>query len=89
MYNIPEFPVEGNIFIGDPLNYVNSGKLGFSGSKLALVFGLAVLLAAALIPRLVKPDQYVATDEVPWLVRSGNFYYALAQKQFEETSYGH
>ncbi len=45
-----------------------------------LVIGLA-----SLIPRIAGLDQYVITDEVPWLVRSANFYYALGQKDFSET----
>jgi hypothetical protein len=45
---------------------------------------LLVALAIAL-PRLFALDRFVATDEVAWLVRSGNFYYALGQRDFAAT----
>jgi 4-amino-4-deoxy-L-arabinose transferase-like glycosyltransferase len=52
-------------------------------SGISLVFLLLAL--AFLLPRMFGLDQFVTTDEVPWLVRSANFYYALGQRDFEET----
>ena len=33
-------------------------------------------------------DRFVTTDETPWLMRSGNFYYALGQRDFIKTDQG-
>lgn len=43
------------------------------------------LFIAILLPRAIDLDQYVTTDEVLWLHRSANFYYALGQREFEYT----
>jgi hypothetical protein len=43
------------------------------------------LFIAILLPRAIDLDQYVTTDEVLWLHRSANFYYALGQREFEHT----
>ena len=45
-----------------------------------LVVGLALWL-----PRSRDLERYVTTDEVIWLMRSGNFYYALGQRDFAAT----
>jgi hypothetical protein len=43
--------------------------------------GLLFLIALALwLPRGFGLDRFVATDEVAWLWRSANFYYALGQR---------
>ncbi|MEK6222314.1 MAG: phospholipid carrier-dependent glycosyltransferase, partial [Chloroflexota bacterium] len=47
--------------------------------------GIVLFLIATLYPRLATIEQYVTTDEVLWLYRSANFYYALGQREFEET----
>lgn len=49
---------------------------------MALLFLVALAMG---LPRLFALDQFVATDEVAWLVRSGNFYYALGQRDFAAT----
>ena len=46
---------------------------------------LLVLLIAIILPRTLDLDQYVTTDETLWLQRSANFYYALGQREFEQT----
>jgi hypothetical protein len=48
---------------------------------------LAVLLVACavLLPRLFELDRFVTVDEPEWLFQSGNFYYALGQRDFKET----
>jgi hypothetical protein len=48
---------------------------------------LAVLLVACavLLPRLFELDRFVTVDEPEWLFQSGNFYYALGQRDFAET----
>jgi hypothetical protein len=44
-----------------------------------------VLILIIWLPRGFELDRYVATDEVVWLVRSANFYYALGQKDYAAT----
>jgi hypothetical protein len=46
---------------------------------------LAVILLALWLPRGLELDRFVATDEVAWLWRSANFYYALGQRDFAAT----
>ena len=49
-------------------------------SLLVLVLGLAIWL-----PRGYSLEKFVSTDEIPWLVRSANFYFALGQRDFNAT----
>jgi 4-amino-4-deoxy-L-arabinose transferase-like glycosyltransferase len=51
-------------------------------SSLAL---LGIVVLAIWLPRAFKLDSFVATDEVVWLWRSANFYYALGQRDFDAT----
>jgi len=44
-----------------------------------------VLILIIWLPRGFELDRYVATDEVAWLVRSANFYYALGQRDYAAT----
>jgi len=44
-----------------------------------------VLTLIIWLPRGFEIDRYVATDEVVWLLRSANFYYALGQKDYAAT----
>jgi 4-amino-4-deoxy-L-arabinose transferase-like glycosyltransferase len=44
-----------------------------------------VLILIIWLPRGLELDRYVATDEVAWLVRSANFYYALGQGDYAAT----
>jgi len=47
---------------------------------------LFVILAALIwLPRGMSLDRFVTSDEVPWLWRSANFYYALGQRDFAAT----
>ena len=48
---------------------------------LPLVFLLVVLLALWL-PRGLALDRFATVDEPKWLMRSANFYQALAQHEF-------
>jgi len=53
-----------------------------------LWFSIALLGIVALaiwLPRAFALDRFVATDEVVWLWRSANFYYALGQRDFAAT----
>jgi len=43
------------------------------------------LAASFFIPRAVNIGQYVTADEAKWVMRSGNFYYALATGNFAQT----
>ena len=51
---------------------------------LQILLPVIVLLAVAL-PRLLELDRYVTPDETKWLMRSGNFYMALAQDDLAAT----
>lgn len=47
-----------------------------------------ILLAVIfLAPRLPKIDSFVTLDEPSWLSQGANFYYALGQREFENTVY--
>ncbi len=46
---------------------------------------LGIVLAALLLPRLPEIDRYVTPDEPKWLMRSGNFTMALAQRSLKDT----
>ncbi|MDO9301416.1 MAG: glycosyltransferase family 39 protein, partial [Anaerolineales bacterium] len=46
-----------------------------------------LLLAVTVIPRLLELNSFVAVDEPAWLTRGGNFYYALGQREFQNTVY--
>ena len=46
-----------------------------------------VLTAVFLAPRLAKIDSFVTLDEPHWLSMGANFYYALGQREFENTVY--
>jgi len=46
---------------------------------------LLVLILIIWLPRGFELDRYVATDEVVWLLRSANFYYALGQGDYAAT----
>ncbi|MBL8063162.1 MAG: glycosyltransferase family 39 protein [Anaerolineales bacterium] len=45
------------------------------------------LIVAILAPRLPKIDSFVTLDEPSWLSQGANFYYALGQREFENTVY--
>ncbi|HYN89387.1 MAG TPA: hypothetical protein VER55_12700, partial [Ardenticatenaceae bacterium] len=46
---------------------------------------LALLVAAIWLPRGLGLNRFVAIDERKWLVRSGNFYQALAHGDYTNT----
>ena len=49
---------------------------------------LFILLVAALFaPRLIALDSFVTLDEPYWLSMGANFYYALGQREFQNTVY--
>jgi 4-amino-4-deoxy-L-arabinose transferase-like glycosyltransferase len=60
----------------------NQDALRFSWRVIALLIFLATIIW---LPRSVGLDRFVTTDEVIWLLRSGNFYYALGQRDFAGT----
>lgn len=45
------------------------------------------LIIAILAPRIPKIDSFVTLDEPSWLSQGANFYYALGQREFENTVY--
>jgi 4-amino-4-deoxy-L-arabinose transferase-like glycosyltransferase len=57
------------------------------GDRRLLKEGLIVtfLILAIWMPRGFSLDKFVSTDEIAWLVRSANFYYALGQRNLEGT----
>ncbi len=46
-----------------------------------------LLLAFILPPRVAEIDRFVTVDEPWWVISGANFYYALARREFENTSY--
>lgn len=46
-----------------------------------------LLIVVFLAPRLPKIDSFVTLDEPSWLSQGANFYYALGQREFENTVY--
>ena len=48
---------------------------------------ILLLLVVMVIPRLLELNSFVAVDEPAWLTRGGNFYYALGQREFQNTVY--
>ena len=48
-----------------------------------------IMVAIIAIPRFVGLGNFTSIDEPYWLQSSGNFYYALGQRQFENTVYGY
>jgi hypothetical protein len=60
--------------------------------KFLLIDGLALLCVALafLLPRLPALDRYVTPDEPKWMMRSANFYHALANFDLKRTfQHGH
>jgi hypothetical protein len=53
-------------------------------TDMAIYLALAVLF---LLPRLSKIDSFVTLDEPSWLSQGANFYYALGQREFQNTVY--
>jgi hypothetical protein len=59
---------------------------GLEVNKLLKKSLLVLFLALAIwLPRGFSLERFVSTDEIAWLVRSANFYYALGQRDFEGT----
>jgi 4-amino-4-deoxy-L-arabinose transferase-like glycosyltransferase len=46
---------------------------------------VAFVILATWLPRGLALDRFVTTDEVLWLTRSANFYYALAHRDYKNT----
>ena len=55
--------------------------------KLRKFILVLLLLAVVIAPRLPKLDSFVTVDEPFWLSVGANFYYALGQREFENTVY--
>ena len=53
-------------------------------SDIAIYIALIIVFLA---PRLPKIDSFVTLDEPSWLSQGANFYYALGQREFENTVY--
>jgi hypothetical protein len=47
--------------------------------------GIALILLAIVMPRIMALDRFVTPDEHKWLSRSANFYFALGQRDFAST----
>lgn len=56
-------------------------------NKAREVLFVVLLIAVTAIPRFVGLGRFTSIDEPFWLRVSGNFYYALGQRQFENTLY--
>lgn len=46
---------------------------------------VAIVILIAWLPRGLALDRFVTTDEILWLTRSGNFYYALTHRDYRNT----
>jgi 4-amino-4-deoxy-L-arabinose transferase-like glycosyltransferase len=56
--------------------------------KTIINIGIYITLAGLfLLPRLSQIDSFVTLDEPSWLNQGANFYYALGQREFENTVY--
>lgn len=51
------------------------------------IFIVPLLILLFLLPRLPKIAAFVTLDEPQWLSQGANFYYALGQREFENTVY--
>jgi hypothetical protein len=49
------------------------------------IFWFLFLSILFVVTRGLALDRFVTTDETPWLMRGGNFYYALGQREFSKT----
>lgn len=56
-----------------------------SFSRPVLILLVAIVAAGLWLPRAFGLERFVATDEVVWLYRAANFYYALGQRDFAAT----
>jgi len=56
-------------------------------SKVALLVYSVLLVAILLPPHVIGIDRYVTIDEPWWVISGSNFYYALGQREFEQTIY--
>ena len=58
----------------------------FGENKLLREGLIVILLVLAIwLPRGFSLDKFVSTDEIPWLVRSANFYFALGRDDYKRT----
>ena len=57
-------------------------RFNFNAKNIYLYTAVFLLV---FLPRIFQLDKFVTSDEHLWLTASGNFYYALAQREFEET----
>ena len=48
---------------------------------------VAALVAISAVPRFAGLGRFTSIDEPFWLRQSGNFYYALGQREFQNTLY--
>lgn len=46
---------------------------------------IGIIFFSILLPRIFDLNRFVTVDEPEWLFQSANFYYALGQRDFEET----
>jgi len=56
-------------------------------NKLTDIAIYILLIIVFLAPRLPKIDSFVTLDEPSWLSQGANFYYALGQREFQNTVY--
>lgn len=56
-------------------------------NKLKDIIIVAALIAISAVPRFAGLGHFTSIDEPFWLRQSGNFYYALGQREFQNTLY--
>ena len=55
--------------------------------KSVFILAVVVLVFALFIPRALALDSFATLDEPYWLSMGANFYYALGQREFQNTVY--
>ena len=58
-----------------------------SSKKISNIAIYVLLIVVFLAPRIPKIDSFVTLDEPSWLSQGANFYYALGQREFQNTVY--
>ncbi|HXF64676.1 MAG TPA: glycosyltransferase family 39 protein, partial [Caldilineaceae bacterium] len=78
--------------VGTPVGAPAAAPLALPRSRVGLrnLLAVAAIVLAVWLPRAFQLDHFVTVDESKWLVRSANFYQALASGQLEHTfQHGH
>ncbi len=67
------------------MNFSEHHKISLNSKGLRESALNLIILLVIFIPRIPALDTFVTVDEATWLMRSGNFYYALTHQELEKT----